>query len=145
MQQFQGLIDWCASPADAGRPRVVSALVYGYDGTRVLGAWSGILTYWAGDLTRFDGRLAAISREPCDHDGVDVSIRVWPDSSVASIAAARWSVQVPLVDLSLRNGILEARCESDPRRRFSFFLQSELRPRDRPASSPTFRPASRLS
>jgi hypothetical protein len=142
MDQFRGLIEWCAGEADVVRPRVVSALVYRYEGARALGAWNGFLTYASDRVARFDGRLPSIGPDPLDRDALDVSIRVTIDAATAFVAGA----QLPLVDVTLRNGVLEARCETDRQgRRLACFLQSGRRPRTRGAQPPTFQAASRLS
>lgn len=142
MEEFRALIDWCRGES----LRVVSALVYRYDHTRALGAWSGFLAYAPDEVARFDGMLPSLSRDACRDGTLEVSLRVRAGDAWARLGAESWVAQLPLADVSVRNGILEAVCQTArAEHRFTCFLQAERRGRSRDLRPPTFRSASRLS
>jgi hypothetical protein len=120
LAEFRGLIDWCAASGSARRRQVMGALVYHYDGPRAHGAWRGVLTCSrhadGGGEARFDGVLRPIPGGELRRDPLSLSIRVtehgaWADLTGGGVDEA-WADGLPVVDIAVRGGVLEARFET---------------------------------
>ena len=129
--EFQELIDWCAEESASPRRRhVAGALVYHYRGPRALGAWNGFLTCSGASAegvdARFEGSLPAIASGTAEQEPLDLVIsvagdRAWAQLSVSEIGADL-AEELPLVNVLLHNGVLEAEFDTgSPDHRFSYF------------------------
>jgi hypothetical protein len=120
LPEFRGLIDWCAGSGTARRRQVMGALVYHYDGPCAHGAWRGVLTCSQpaadGAEARFDGVLRAIPGGDVRRDPLALTIRVTDDGAWAGLRGEgvddAWANGLPVVDIAVRAGVIEARFET---------------------------------
>ena len=129
--EFQELIDWCADESASPRRRhVAGALVYHYRGERALGAWNGFLTCTgeprSGVDARFQGSLPPIVSGTAEQEPLDLVISVARDRAWARLSApgidADLADELPLVNVLLHNGVLEAEFDTGSAdHRFSYF------------------------
>jgi hypothetical protein len=135
VQEFQGLIDWCAGNGAAPRRRrALGTLVYHYVGRELRGAWNGVLDYSGagadGIGARFEGALQRISSSG-EADELTVSVQVGADGAWVGLRGdgvdAAWAGGHPLVNVHASNGMLEAQLGTDDQgERFSYFAHPVL-------------------
>jgi hypothetical protein len=135
VQEFQGLIDWCAgSGAAPRRRRALGTLVYHYVGRELRGAWNGVLDYSGagadGIDACFEGALRRISSSG-EGDELTVSVQVSAEGAWLGLRGdgvdETWAGGHPLVNVHTSNGMLEAQLGTDDHgERFSYFAHPVL-------------------